>query len=100
MCSFFSKSEHLSSASVKETAKNVNERECSVQETVYHILCIMKLRRVLPVVHFINTNEEKTEEKTQVLLSKKELNELPDDSTLTSTLIDQMHYLVVENIMS
>ena len=66
----------------------------------------MTLRAVhFPVVHFVNTNLP--EERTQVLLSKKELNELPDDNTdtfiniqiLTGTLIDQMHYLVVENIV-
>ena len=52
------------------------------------------------VVHFVNTNVP--DERTQVLLSEKELNELPDDSTnilnqiLTGTLIDEMHYFVVK----
>lgn len=59
---------------------------------------------MVSVVFIANTNLPK--EKTQLLLSGKELNRIPDDSTnilrnqiLTSTLIDPMHYLLVENII-
>ena len=50
----------------------------SLQEVVYHNLPELKLRRVFRVTHFVDTNV--LEERTQVLLSKKELIELPDDS--------------------
>ena len=53
-------------------------RECFVQETVYHILPELKLRRILPAVCFVNTSLP--EEGVQVLLSEKELIELPNDS--------------------
>ena len=34
----------------------LSNRECSVQETVYHILTELKLRRILPAAYFVNTN--------------------------------------------
>ena len=56
----------------------LNSRECSAQEEVYQILPELKLRRIFPAVYFVNTNLP--EERVQVLLSKSELSELPDDS--------------------
>ena len=56
----------------------LNNRECSVQEAVYHVLPELKLRRIFPAVYFVNTNLP--EERLQVLLSEEELRELPDDS--------------------
>ena len=53
--------------------------EYSVQEVVYHILPELKLRRIFPAVYFVNTNLP--EERFRVLLSKKELSKLPDDSS-------------------
>ena len=53
--------------------------EYSVQEVVYYILPELKLRRIFPAVYFVNTNLP--EETVWVLLSKKELSELPDDSS-------------------
>ena len=53
--------------------------ECPVQEAVYHILQELKLRRIFPAAYFVNTNLP--EEWVRVLLSKKELSELPDDSS-------------------
>ena len=38
----------------------------------------MKLRRIFPSVYFVNKN--RPEERVQVLLSEKELSELPDNS--------------------
>ena len=52
--------------------------ECSVQKTVYHILPRLKLRRIFPGAYFLITNLP--EEKIQVLLSEKELRELPEGS--------------------
>ena len=52
---------------------------CSPRKAIYHILPGLKLRRVFPAIHFTNTNL--LEEKTQMLLSEKELNELPGNST-------------------
>ena len=34
----------------------LSNRECSVQEAVYHILPELKLRRIFPVVYFVNIN--------------------------------------------
>ena len=55
----------------------LSSRECSVQEVVYHILPELKLKRIFPAVYFVNTNLP--EERVQVLISEKELSELPDD---------------------
>ena len=55
-----------------------SNRECSVPEVVYHILPVLKLTRIIPAVYFVNTNPP--EERVQVLLSEKELSELPDNS--------------------
>ena len=45
---------------------------------MYHILPELKLRRTFPAVYFVNTNSP--EEKVKVLLSEKELSQLPVDS--------------------
>ena len=55
----------------------LSNRECSVQQAVYHILPELKLRRIFPALYFVNTNP--LEERVQVLLSEKELSELPDN---------------------
>ena len=57
----------------------MNSRERSVHEVIYHILPELRLRRIFPDVYFVNTNLP--EERVQVLLSEKELSELPDDSS-------------------
>ena len=57
---------------------NLSNRECSVQEVVYHILPELKLRRIFPAKYFVNTNLP--EERVQVLVPEKELSELPDNS--------------------
>ena len=42
---------------MKKVAKAcLNSRECSVQETVYHILPELKLKRIFPPVYFVNIN--------------------------------------------
>ena len=98
MCQYFSKTEDQCSQAMKQTAKEAFEnnihhqdtmktinkaylsnRECSVQEAVYHILPELKLRRIFPTVYFVSTNLP--EERVRVLLSKKELSEIPDDSS-------------------
>ena len=98
MCQYFSKTEDQCSQAMKQAAKEAFEnnmhhqdtmktiakaylsnRECSVQEAVYHILSELKLRRIFPAFYFGNTNLP--EERVRVLLSKKELTELPDDSS-------------------
>ena len=97
MCQYFSKTEDQCPQAMKQAAKEayennmhhhdtmktiakayVNSRECSVQEAFYHILPELKLRRIFPAVHFVNTSLP--EERVQVLLSEKELSELPDDN--------------------
>ena len=43
--------------SIKTIAKAyLTNRECSVQEAIYHILPELKLRGIIPTVHFVNTN--------------------------------------------
>ena len=97
MCQYFSKTEDQCSQAMKQAAKEAFEnnmhhhdtmktiakaylssRECSVQEAVYHILPELKLRRIFPAVCFVITNLP--EERIKVLVSEKELSELPDDS--------------------
>ena len=97
MCLYFWKGEDQYSQAIKKAAKDAFENhlhhyetkrtisggylsklECSVQKAVNQILPELKLRRVFLAVHFVNINVQK--ERAQVLLSKKELNELPNDS--------------------
>ena len=64
---------------MKKIAKAyLSNRECPVQEAVYHILLELKLRGIFPAVYFVNTNLP--EERVQVSLSEKLLRRLPDDS--------------------
>ena len=47
----------------------LNNRDCSIQETVYHILPELKGNRIFAAVYFVNTNlPEKT---VQVLISEE-----------------------------
>ena len=97
MCQYFSKTEDRCSQTIKQAAREAFEnnlyhhdtkkaitkaylsnRECSIQEAIYHILSELKLRRIFPAVYFVNTNPR--EERIQVLLSEKELSELPYNS--------------------
>ena len=74
MSFYFSKSEDQCSAAMRKPAKealdnelghfdtiknilqtNISKWECSVQETVYHILQEQHLRRVFPSVYFVDT---------------------------------------------
>ena len=52
----------------------LSNQECSVQEVVYHVLPELKLRIIFPAAYFVNANW------VWVLLSEKELSELPDDN--------------------
>ena len=57
-----------------ETIKTISrtfssKREYSVQEAVYHIRPELKLRRVVPAVHFVNTNVP--EESMQIFFIRK-----------------------------
>ena len=55
-----------------------SNRECSVQEAVYHILQELHLRRVFPGVQFVNTNLP--EEHSKILQTQDQLSSLPEDS--------------------
>ena len=52
----------------------LNNRECSAQETVYHVFPELKLKRIFANFHFVNTNLP--EERVQVPFSEKELREV------------------------
>ena len=75
MCQYFSKTEDRCSQTMKQAAKEAFEnnmhhhdtmkaianaylsnRECSVEEAVYHIPSELKLRRIFPAAYFVNTN--------------------------------------------
>ena len=55
-----------------------NNRECSAQEAIYHIMPELWMKKSFPVVEFINTNLP--EDRFRMCKSKKELSELPEDS--------------------
>ena len=119
MCSYFSKSEDKCSFAMKQAAreafdnkldqfntmKNIlkaytSNRECSVQEAVYHILPELHLRRVFPGVQFVNTNLP--EERSKILQSEEQLSSLlvlifSKETTLTVTLLDYQSHFVMEN---
>ena len=56
-----------------------SNRECSVQEAVYHILPELHLRRVYPGMQFVNTSLP--EECSKLLQTEEQLSSLPEDST-------------------
>ena len=88
MCSYFSKSEDKCSFPMKKAAreafdtkldqfntlKNIlkaytSNRECSVQDAVFHILPELYLRRVFPGVQSVNTNLP--EERSKILQTEE-----------------------------
>ena len=98
MCQYSYKGEEQCSQAMRQAAKEAVEnnmdhqdtmkaiakaflssRVCFVQEAVYHILPELKLSRNFAAFYLANTNLP--EERVQVLLPEKELNELLDDSS-------------------
>ena len=96
MCSYFSKSEDKCSFAMKQAVREAfdikldqfntikiilkaytSNRECFVQEAVYHILPELHLRRVFPGVQFVNTNLP--EKRSKILQTEKPLSSLPED---------------------
>ena len=76
----------------------LSNRECSVQEAVYHIPSELKLRRIFPA--------NPPEERVKVLLTEKVLSQLPDDSqTFSKNQIliaiwkNQVQHSAMENIL-
>ena len=67
-----------------DTMKNIlqaytSKHECSVRETVYHVLPELHLPRFFPPVYFVNTNLP--QEPSKLLRTEEELKNLPDNST-------------------
>ena len=56
-----------------------SKRECSPQEAAYQIMPVLWLRKVFPGVLYVNSNIP--EKRVRMMLSKKEIAELPEDST-------------------
>ena len=56
-----------------------SKRECSLEEAVYHIMPELWLRKVFPTV--VNVNSNIPEKRINMMLSKRELSMLPEDST-------------------
>ena len=97
MCKYLSKSEDECSKAMKQAlvdARDTNlgkfeemisiakayasNRECSVQEAVYHVMPELWLRKCFPRVHFLNSNLPS--ERYRMCKSQEELAELPEDS--------------------
>ena len=98
ICSYLSKEEDECSQAVKQAFRETIEkgasyyeqmktiahaysskRECSLQEAVYHIMPELWLRKVFPTV--VNVNSNIPEKRINMMLSKRELSILPEDST-------------------
>ena len=98
MCSYLSKQEDECSQATKQAFKEsleggtrsyeqmksaahayVSMRECSLHEAVYQIMPDLWLRKVFRGVLYANSNI--SEKQVKMMLSKKEIFELPEDST-------------------
>ena len=98
MCAYLSKCEDECSQAMSQAVKDafeqnldkyqqmksvasayVNKRECSIQECVYHILAGQWLRKTFPGVIFANSNLP--ENRYRICRNKKDISELPEDST-------------------
>ena len=97
MCSYLSKQEDECSQAMKQAVREAYEskldsyqqmktvahayatkRECSVQEAVYHIMPELWLRKIFPGVLYANSSLP--EKRVKMILSEKEISELPEDS--------------------
>ena len=58
-----------------------SKRECSLQETVYQVMPELWLKKVFPGVLYANSNIP--EKRVKMMLSKKEISQLPKDCTDT-----------------
>ena len=95
ICAYLSKSEESCSYAIKQALTSSKENkensyeqmkaitqayasdwECSVQETVYHCLSELWLRKLFPGIIFANTNIR--ENRFNILHSQQEIFELPD----------------------
>ena len=98
MCSYLSKEEGECSQAMKQEFKDTlekgdnyyeqmktiahaysSERECSSQEAAYHIMPELCLRKVFPAAGNVNSNIP--EKRVKIILSKREVSLLPEDST-------------------
>ena len=57
----------------------VSKRECSIQEALYQVMPELWLREVFPGLLYANSNIP--EKRVRMMLSKKEILELPEDCT-------------------
>ena len=98
MCSHLSKQEDECSESMKEAFKESLQKEagpyeqmksmahayaskceCFLQDAVYQVMPELWLRKVFPGVLYLNSNIP--EKRVRMMLSKKEISELPEDNT-------------------
>ena len=98
MCSYLSKQEDECSQAMKQAFKEslergagsyeqmksvahayVSKRECSLQKAVYQVIPELWLRKVFPGVLYANSNIP--EKRVRMMLSKKEILELPEYNT-------------------
>ena len=97
LCAYLSKSEGICSQAMKHALREsieekqgnyeqmcavahayASNRECSLQEAVYHCLPELWLRKIFPSVIYANTNL--AEKRLKMLRSKEEMCQLPDES--------------------
>ena len=97
MCAYFFRAEDETSEAMKQAAREAlagnksdygkikamarayaTKRECSVQEGVYLVMPELWLRKIFPVVIFLNSNIP--EKRYKIFKKKDEADELPDDS--------------------
>ena len=57
----------------------VSKRECSLQEAIYQVMPEIWLRKIFPGVLYVHSNIP--EKRARMMLSKKEIFELPEDHT-------------------
>ena len=58
---------------------DASKKECSLQEAVYQIMPVLCLKEVFPGLLYVNSNIP--EKLVRMMLSKKEIAELPESST-------------------
>ena len=68
------------------------KRECFLQEAVYHVIPELRLRKVFPTVDNVNSNVP--DKRVKLILSKKGLSLLTEDSTDICKLNMVSHYFI------
>ena len=71
---------------------DASKKECSLQEAVYQIMPVLCLKEVFPGLLYVNSNIP--EKLVRMMLSKKEIAELPEYSTEIYTRNMMNRYMI------